>query len=283
MSTETAKAIEEEYLAYCEDKSRDLTRMYELLYDHIYAYLSFLFQDKQYVEKGVLEELTQETLLAIAKKALDAFEKKDAMFATYCVDIAKKIAFSYMRKNVKKINVPFDKVENRTEEDEGITYYDITAVSSKEIYRNPEVVLLHLERQLEQIIQLRQYLQILMNQKKKPYMIVACCFSMILFHKYHPDTKELSSSSWAYEELGSVTVRDGADRYYQEINEWFPNYKLSWGAAFWDGLRKKKGKDYIGDIIFNKHFNVKNFENWTSRIRAGIRKELFEQAALVLE
>ena len=122
-----------------------------------------------------------------------------------------------------------------------------------------------------------------MNQKGKPYRTLGCCYTMVLFHRYHPNSKELSSPKWAFEEVKETCVGDSADRFAREINEWFPRFHLYWGDAFVDGMDKKEDNIYISDMIFEEHFCTKDFENWSGRMRNRLRCELYEEVCAVLE
>ncbi|MGN0366120.1 MAG: RNA polymerase sigma factor [Suilimivivens sp.] len=272
MNTNLLDKIEAEYDAYCEDDSRDLDSMYAMLSDYLKAVIAMTIKDGSYIDEDMVEELTQDALIAIATDKIHTFQKREAKFTTFCVTIAKNKALDYVRHRNRQRLFSFDEMEG-----EGAGF------SSQDFYHNPESLLMQQERRLEQIETLRQYLQLLMSQKGKPYRTVGCCYTMVLFHRYHPDSKELSSPKWAFEEVREDTVEYGADRFVKEINVWFPRFNLYWGDAFLDGMEDKEEGIYISDMIFGEHFRVKDFENWSLRMRKKIREEMFEQACEVLE
>ena len=106
---------------------------------------------------------------------------------------------------------------------------------------------------------------------------------MVLFHRHNPKTKELTSPSWAFDELKDKTIEDSSDRFSREINEWFPHFGLCWGNDFLDGMDEIEEEIYISDMIFGEHFKAKDLENWSTRTRKKIREEMFEQSCMVLE
>lgn len=259
MNTSVVEIIEAEYDAFCLDRSKDLNKMYELLYDYIYSFVVRKIKNNLYVDLGCAEELTQETMAAVAEK-IYTFEKKEAKFTTFCCYIAKNKVVDYIRKEIGKQEEVFEGTEQEGD------FFD-----SQDLFSNPEKLLLMQEYKLEQIELLKKYLKLFMSQKGKPYRTAACCYTMILFHKYHPNTKELSSPKWAFDEVHDYTVEESADRFEREINQWFPKYGLYWGDEFLDEMEEKEDGLLIADMVYEDHFKVKDFENWSIRMRKKMK------------
>ncbi len=85
---------------------------------------------------------------------------------------------------------------------------------------------------------MKKYLHRMVNQKYRPYRTVGCCYTMVLFHRYHPGTKELSSPKWAFEVIRENTVEESADHFIEEMNDWIPKLHLYWGDDFLDGMEE---------------------------------------------
>lgn len=272
MKNSLLEEIEAEYDAYCADTTRNLDVMYAKLSDYLKSVIAMTIKDGSYIDRDMVEELTQETLLVISTDKIHTFVKREAKFTTFCVTIAKNKALDYVASRNRRRLTSFDELE-----EEGASF------SSQDIYRNPEKLLIWQEQKLEQIALVKKYLQLLMTQKGKPYRTVGCCYTMVLFHRYHPRTKELTSPSWAFDELKDDTIEDNSNRFSKEINEWFPHFGLCWGEAFLDAMDEKEEDIYISDMIFGEHFKVKDLENWSVRTRQKIREEMFEQTCMALE
>ena len=283
MDTSVKTRIEEEYDAYCEDKTKDLNQMYDLLYDYIRLVVASVIKKGSYIDHDMVSELTQEIMVAIATKTIHTFEKKEAKFVTFCTLIAKNKALDYVKKRDRHEMIAFDMVENEEQDEDSFAYDGISEDAGKAIFKNPELLLIRQERKLEQVEILKKYLQFLMDYKYKPYRAVSCCYSMVLFHKYHPDAKVLASPKWAYNELEHNTVEEGADRYHTEINRWFPDFHLYWGDIFQDEMDEKENGIYISDMVYGQHFDVRDFENWCLRMRELMRVRMFEEIQEVLE
>lgn len=283
MSTSVKMQIEAEYDAYCLDRTKDLNQMYELLYDYIRSVVAMVIKKGDYIDMDTVSELTQDIMIVIATKTIHEFVKKEAKFVTYCTRIAKNKALDYVEKRDRRELVDYDKVQNENFDEEESGKSTSLETAGRDIYRNPEFLLVQQERRLEQIEMLRKYLRLLMNYQAKPYRVVSCCYSMILFHRYHPDAKVLGSPNWAYDEIRQNTVEEGADRYHREINEWFPDFHLFWGDDFVDEMDEKEDGIYISDMIFENHFDARDFENWCLRTRERLREKMFGQVQEVLE
>lgn len=266
------RMIETEYDEYCKDKSRNLDYMYALLADYLYWVISSMIKMNFGSGRDVAEELTQDVMLIISTDKIYTFKKTAAKFTTFCRAIAEKKAIDYIKKRKRHKNSSYEGIQADNFEFDGT-----------KIYQNPEKLLLIQERKLEQIELLRKYLTCLMNRKEESYKTTACCYTLVLFHKYHPDSKMLSSPKWAYEEVEKETVKNSAMRFEREINEWFPTYQLAWGDAFLTRMEEQLKDEFVANVQYGKHFDTKDFENWSIRMRKKIKDELYEQMYISLE
>ncbi|MCM1044217.1 MAG: hypothetical protein NC417_01795 [Candidatus Gastranaerophilales bacterium] len=263
--------IEAEYDAYCLDEGTNLDTMYEKLYRYLRGFIAMTLRNAGCSDENVLDEVTQETLTAIATDKIYTFHKKEAKFTTFCTVIAKNKAFDYVRRSRYRLCSYSEAEEN-----------ELFRFSGKEAYCNPEKFLIRQEQRLEQIEAVKKYLHKMVSWKGKPYRTVGCCYTMILFHRHHPDSKELSSPQWAFETVREDTVEKSADHFIDEMNEWFPRLHLYWGDAFLDGMEEMEKGVYVSDMIFGEHFKVKDFENWSLRLRQKMREELLEEVCEAL-
>lgn len=273
MSNNIVEEIEAEYDAYCMDKGKNLDTMYEKLYLYLSRFIAVILRNSGCMEKDAVEEVTQDTLALIATDKIDTFQKKEAKFTTFCTAIAKNKALGYVRSQSRYRLQTYDEtVKKEVGKDcEGQdTYYD------------PEKLLMQQEKRLEQIEAVKKYLYRMVNQEYRPYRTVGCCYTMVLFHRYHPETKELSSPRWAFEMIRENTVEESADHFIEEMNDWIPRLHLYWGDAFLDGMEEQENGIYISDMIFGEHFKVKDLENWSLRLRKKLREEMLEEICEVL-
>ena len=263
--------IEAEYDAYCLDKGRSLDAMYEKLYRYLKGFTAMILKNAGCLDGNVLDEVTQETLAVIATDKIHSFQKKEAKFTTFCAVIAKNKVFDYVRKDRLSLCA-------YSEEEEGELYH----LSGRELYSDPEKLLIKQEKRLGQMEAVKKYLRRMVDQKGRPYRTVGSCYTMVLFHRHHPDTRELSSPKWAFETVREDTVEESADRFIDEMNEWYPGLHLYWGDDFLDGMEEREEGIYVSDIVFGEHFRVKDFENWSLRLRKKLREELLEEVCGVL-
>lgn len=266
MENRLSDQIETEYDAYCADSHYNTDRMYAKLGEYLSGIIAITIKEGNYIDVDIVDELTQEVLILVATDKIHSFEKKEARFTTFCAVIAKNKALDYVRKRNRHRLDSFEKME-----EEGMEF------AGQDIYQNPETLLLRQEYRLHQIRLLKKYLQLIMSQKGKPYRTVGCCYTMVLYHRHHPDSRELSSPKWAYEELADYTIDDSSTRYICEINAWFPTFGLYWGEDFQNGMDEREDNVYISDMIFGEHFKVKDLENWSLRMRNKIKCTLIEQ------
>ncbi len=257
--------VEDEYDAFCKAPDRNMDAFYEKLFRYL-KYMTWKFMNEnRCVDESEIEDIANEVLVDVATKVLHTFQKEQAKFTTYCAQIVKHKVWNWKKKR------------NRMLLDiEGDLGQEIEASEYSESYHSPERQLLDCESQLEMIQLVKKYVTILMDWKQKPYRTVSCGFSMILFHKYHPHTTELTSPKWAYESLMEYQVWQGAEQFLKEMREWMPQVPLRWSSEFLDAMDELEDGIYIGELVFGEHFKVKDFENWSLRLREKIKCQLME-------
>jgi len=261
--------IEEEYDAYCRDAAHDLGPLFENLMIYLKHMARSFMRGNGYIDEVEIEDIVNEALADIAEKSLKSFQKGEALFSTYCAQIVKNKIRNWTRKNIRICLEGNEVVEASCEEAGRME-------GARREFASPEQQLLVCERQLEIITLLKKYIQILMDWKQKPYRTVSCGFTMVLFQKYHPKTKELTSPKWAFSELEDHSVEEGAERFLIEMREWMPEMQLLWSDDFLDAMDEIEENVYVSDIIFGQRFKVKDFENWSLRLRQAIKKKLLE-------
>ena len=278
MNNDLIQEIEAEYDVYCLERDKNpeetvnIDRMYEKLYTYLRGFVAAFLRSNGCMDRDVAEEVTQDTLTEIATDKIHTFVKKEAKFTTFCTVIAKNKALTYVRKVNRYCLHEYDETEERK----------IFHFGSKEAYSDPEKLLVKYERRLEQIEAVKKYLNKMVNQTGKPYRTVGCCYTMILYHRHHPNSKELSSPKWAFETIREDTVELSADNFIEEMNEWFPKLHLYWGDAFLDGMEEIENDTRVSDIVFGERFKEKDLENWSLRMRRKMREELLEEVCEVL-
>ena len=258
--------IEAEYDAYCLDRDRNTDALYEKLFTYLKHKICGWIKTDNYVDIDTAEDLTQDVVLKIMSSELQKFEKKEAKFVSFCCVIAKNRALDYVRHRDRYL----------LENDDALLNMD-NGMDCSRIYTNPERLIMEYEYRLELIAELKEYLELMINWPQKPYRTVASCYAMILFHRYHPDTKELSSPRWAYQEVENETVADSAERFIAELNDWIRHFRLDWSREFYRGMETVEDGISVGDIVFGRRFKVKDFENWSKRLREKVKKQLLEQ------
>lgn len=270
--------IETEYDAYCLELAKNpkgtvnLDRMYEKLYTYLRGFVTNLLRNNGCMDRDVAEDVVQDTMTEIATDKIHTFVKKEAKFTTFCTAIAKNKTLSYVRKVNRHCLHEYDEMEEKT----------IFNFGSNGTYSDPEKLFMKRERIRDQIQLVKKYLYKIVNQTSKPYRTVGCCYTMILFHRYHSKTKELSSPKWAFDTIQENTVQKSADNFMEEMNEWFPKFHLVWGNAFLEGMALKEEGICISDMVFGEHFTTKDFENWSLRMRKNMREELLKEVCEVL-
>ncbi|MBQ7955325.1 MAG: hypothetical protein IJ282_06200 [Lachnospiraceae bacterium] len=266
--TSLSADVEAEYDAFCMEPDRNMDVFYEKLFRYL-KYMTWKFMNEsRYVDETEIEDIANEVLAYVATNVLHSFQKEQAMFATYCAQIVKNKVWNWKKKRSRMLLDLEGDLEQEPESSE-----------CSLLYRSPERLVIEYEERLEMIELVKKYITILMDWKQKPYRTVSCGFTMILFQKYHPYTKELTSPKWAYENLKQDRVWQGAERFLKEMREWMPQVPLRWSNDFLDAMDELQDNIYIGELIFGEHFTVKDFENWSLRLREKIKRQLIEAEA----
>lgn len=259
------KKINENYIYYQSDPA-----VQDVLFRDLSKYLDFVLLP---IVKSPYDraDIVQNALINIFNKGLKQYCKNKSGFTTYCSTIAKNTANDFYRaKNRKNYTLTGDEVLEAAS-----SSLDDAAPAP---IKNPERTILELEQQLAQIEALKRVLSVFLTMDKPPYRLVGSGFSIFLGRKYHPTSKDLTFVKWAYEELEKATVSDGSFRFLKEMHEWIPSYHIEWGPEFKRQLQydDKKIRKPVYSIVFGKHFKQKDFENWCTSIRTGIKKKLME-------
>lgn len=256
--------IEAEYDAFCVNPGRDMQRFYELLFTYLKRMAWKFMNEVQYIDEVEIEDIANDVLEYVAKEGLHAFKKEKALFTTYCAQIVKHKVWNWKKKQIRL---------SLTADDEFEEYPDTRNQLSS---CSPEYQIFACEKQLEMITLVKKYVQTLMDWKQKPYRTVGCGYTMILFQKYHPRTKELTSPKWAFEVLESKSVEQGAESFLSEIRQWMPEVSFCWNDDFLNAMDEIEEGQPVSDIIFGERFKAKDFENWSLRLRTKIKQQLLE-------
>lgn len=257
--------INENYIRYQSDPA-----VQDILFRDLSKYLNFVLLP---IVKSPYDraDIVQNALINIFNKGLKQYRKNKSSFTTYCSTIAKNTANDFYRAKTRK--------------NYALTGDEILEAASSSLddaapapIKNPERTILELEQQLARIEALKKVLDVFLTMDKPPYRLVSGGFSIFLGRKYHPTSKDLTFVKWAYEELEQATVSDGSFRFLKEMNEWIPSRHIEWGPEFKRQLQydDKKIRKSIYSIVFGKHFKQKDFENWCTSIRTGIKKKMME-------
>jgi len=266
--TSLSADVEAEYDAFCKEPERNMDAFYEKLFRYL-KYMTWKFMNEnRYVDESEIEDIANEVLAYVATEVLHTFKKEQAMFTTYCSKIVKNKVWSWKKKRIRTLLDIDGDLEQEIEASE----YSVS-------YQSPERQLLDCESRLEMIQLMEKYIKLLMDWKQKPYRTVSCGFTMILFQKYHPNTTELTSPKWAYESLRQDQVWQGAERFVEEMQEWMPQVPLCWNKEFLDAMNESEDGFCIGELVFGENFKVKDFENWSLRLREKIKRQLVENEA----
>ena len=251
--------IEEAFHRIQENRGGDEAELYELLLPYIQGLVQRFYHDPyQSYDSKTVEDITQDVMVDIFRKGLINFEEKNGKFTTYCGAIAKNKSIDAMRWQARH--------QVETEEE----------IDSAVFGKSAEAVVMAGYAKLELIERTKRYLRLFVELPEKPYRLVSCCFSLLLYHKYFPKTGELSSPGWAFEQLAESSVELGADRFIEETNKWIPYVSLYWSDEFLDELDRVEFGQPVGQLIFGEHFKKKDFENWSIRIREKVKKKMAE-------
>lgn len=268
--TVLGEAIEQEYQMYKKDSERDLNTLFTMVRDYIRPTIAMVIKKGSYLDEDSVEELAQDVMLTLAAGGLEKYQEGNAHFATYCTKIAMNKAIDWGRKWTRH-------AEEYYEGDEALNQYVESKLSASGFHLTPEQEYLKKEYVYEQYETMKKYLNILVNQTGKPYRTLGCCYTLVLFNLVHPDSKELSSPKWAFDEMKDSDMQENADEFMNEFHERMPSVELEWGDDFLDGMDEQENGTYISEMIFGEHFTKKDLENWSLRFRKKMRQELFEE------
>lgn len=271
--------INKEYHKIQSGEQKDMSELYRLLYPYMSAVVSRVTDDNDgKLHKDVVEDVVQDALAKVFEKGFAGYEEDGAQFATYCGVIAKNKAVDWLRMQTRR----------KTDMVEEMGVFAEGGLGSG-MFANPEARMIRMEQQLERIEYLKQCLHTFVNLNAKPYQLVSSGYAMFIFHKYFPQHKSLTYPQWAYEKLEKDTVRNGAASFLKEMNSWLPYVKLVWGDDFEENMNKtdKKKDRVVSELVFGAEFTEKDFENWCSRVRKKLLKEmnkaLYEKHILATE
>ena len=251
--------IEEALHRFQEKQYMDEAELYQLLQPYVQGVVRRFYMNPYKLDNAeVIDDITQDVLMDIFRLDIRSFEEKNGKFVTYCGVIAKNKTIDAMRWQARHP----DEIEEEID---------------KALYEESvEAIVLAQYDKLELIDRTKHYLRLFVELSEKPYRLVSGCFSMLLFHKYFPKTRELSSPGWAFEQLSENSVEIGADRFMEEMNEWMPYLSLYWSDDFLDELYEMEYGEQIGQLVFGEHFKKKDFENWAVAIRKKIKNKMSE-------
>ena len=242
-----------------ENGGGDEAELYKLLLPYIERVVKrfYVAPYKSYNNK-IIEDIIQDVMVDIFRMDLINFEEKNGKFTTYCGAIAKNKAIDAMRWQERHLVETEDEIDS--------------AVFGK----SAEAVVMAGYAKLELIERTKRYLRLFIELSEKPYRLVSCCFSLLLYHRYFPKTSELSSPGWAFEQLAESSIELGADRFIEEMNEWIPYVSLYWSEEFLDELDRIEYGKPVGQLIFGEHFKKKDIENWGIRVREKVKRKMSE-------
>lgn len=269
-------SLNEFFDKYMKDKEAYEEQFYESLADYLRAIIIPLIKEKEYIDLEALEDLVQDIMVALIGKGIEDFKGENARFSTYCFAIAKNKVNTYLKKrNLTRMSNLDDVYE--------LEVQGKYTVSSDEIYKDPQLVYIIQETRLEMLDLFEKYISYIMNCNEKPYRVVSVCFSLILFHKYHPVTTMLGSPNWAYNKLKEISVDEGAENFREELIDWLKNHRFMWGANQEIGRTELEDGVQVGEMIFGRYFTPKDFENWSVRMRNKVKKALIEKEVVCHE
>lgn len=241
-----------------------------MFYEKLFVYLKYMtrkFMNQScYVDEMEIEDIASDVMEFVVTKVLHDYKKEQALFTTYCAQSVKHKVWNWKKKQIRICLDTEGEFEENAERLEGGRDEE-----------SPERKMLACESRVEMIDMVKKYIKVFMEWKQKPYRTVGCGFTMLLFQKYHPDTKELTSPKWAYEVLSPKTVDEGAEQFLSEMREWMPNVPLMWNADFLDGMDEMEDGIFVSDIVFGERFKTKDFENWSLRLREKLKRQLLEK------
>jgi DNA-directed RNA polymerase specialized sigma24 family protein len=265
--------IELEYERIIDGMQRDKNHLFELLNQYIRKTIEITIRSGGQASQEDLEEVMQNTMLAVLERGLTNYSKQGKSFAGYCCMIARNKAIDFVKRRrrdmIAMITIDSDTDYSVDEKIDNLLYQ-----LSRNNSGTPESRLLTIEGQLEHIRILKRFLHIIMNRKEKAYKTVGCCYTIILFQLLNPKSKELSSPAWAFEELKNNKIQFSADRFLDEFNKRVKLGRINWGTYFQESMESEEFGELICNIIFGERFKRKDLENWSLRFRNKLKDEI---------
>ena len=251
----------EEVLHYMQEKQcLEENLFYELLFPYIKGIVKrYYINPYKNDNQEIIEDITQNVMVDIFQLDILHFEEKGGKFVTYCGVIAKNKVIDAMRWQKRHPIMAEEKIDYNLSE------------------KSVEAIIMDGYEKLELINLTKRYMRLFIELPEKPYRLVSCCYTILLYQRYFPHTTELSSPKWAYEQLEEDCVEEGADRFIREINEWIPYMQLYWSDEFLDKLYDVEFGKRVGELVFGEQFKKKDFENWSIRIREKVKKKMIEE------
>lgn len=272
---ELKNQIEKEYHNVL-SMNMDPNRLCDLISIYIRKTIENTIMMGNYLDRDAVEDLIQDTLLTVLEKGIYQYKDQGKSFAGYCSMIARNKAIDYANRQRKEWISRISDTQVRDYEEDGQFEFYIYHHSDDK-YESVEKYLLIKEHQLECLNALKKYILLFLNQKDKPYRILGNCFTILLFKLSNEATSELSSPSWAYEQMKEHSLQRNADHFLREIKKRIRLKELSWGIDFLEGMEEEEDGTLICDIIFGERFARKDLENWSLRFRNKIRLQLSEE------
>ena len=270
---EICEQIEAEYSRYQETGRWNEEAVYLLLSDYVHGRVETIVRMNGWTDEAAVEDVVADTCLEAMTKGREQYRLKvkpeGSRYACYCLGIARNKACDYVKRRSREL------LSGGLGDKELINPPESGARPEA-----PEERLLRLEYMLELADMTRRALLCIVNWKDKAYRTVGNCYTLVLYALRHQNSRELSSPSWAYEQLSGRTVGESADSFTDEINSRLNGWRLRWGPDFLDSLEKEEFGCMICNLVFDRYFKVKDLENWSRRFRQKLKAELLAGEAM---
>lgn len=272
MAQSYGEQINDEYRLYCLDSSRGLERLSSLLLVYLepIARMNLSIVNSRVSQLDV-EDVIQNAIADILESGLNNFKDNKGQFATYCGRITTNKALDYRKKIVSRLLKETNDeevmlAETWSDTDDNIVYFG----------SNPENIVLREEYYKQCRNWAEKFLKTYVNLDVKPYKLVGSGYSIILSKKYptNNNKNDLTSAKWAYDQIENLPVKNGAESFINEVNEWIKYTHLSWNADFEKALEDTEYGQPMGQLVFGQHFDRKSIENWDNSIRKKIKREM---------
>ncbi len=274
--------INEEYLRICDNPEADLTDLYNMLKRYLYRVVkaNLNFETQSWLKKQDVEDALQEILTFLLTDGIKKCNPELMKFSSYCYMTAKRRSISAYKDFLREkgLDVP-DEMKSTNDGGANDSLMDSTALSDilKDTYHsNPERIFVNQQMRREYMELTKSALEIFMNLDTKPYKLVGSGYSMFISKKYptNNNANDLTSPTWALEQLEDVTVKSGSKDFINELNDWAQYSQFQWGPEFDENMKKEEFGKPISRLVFGDHFDRKAFENWDNSIRNKLKKEL---------